>query len=462
MKRGRQQPPGLEITAVDADSIASDLGWKSGDRILAISGQPMGDPIDFRFAVSDEEIEVELLAKDGQWILFEIEKEANDTLGVEFAPIEPARCGNQCTFCFVHQMPRGMRRSLYVKDEDFRLSFLAGHFTTLATIQDFELARIARQRLSPQYVSVHAADEGLRRALLGNPTARPILPTLDLLIGHGIRVHAQIVLLVGQNDGIQLDLTLKELLARAPGIESVGIVPVGLTSHRKKLPNLQCWDRRNCHPLFEQVSDWQERSCKTLGHNIVSLADEFYVLAAREVPDAGNYGDFPQLGNGIGMIRQFLDELVRLEVGGGRLAGDWPRAYFVTGRSAASTVRKLANLCKKQGFGRLEVAPIENQFFGSRVTCAGLLTGRDVIEGVEHLGEGCLILPDILLGETPQTHHLLLDDISIEEISQATKRSVHVVSHRVGEAYEDLKRLWAGPPKGTACSKQAKAGSFAT
>jgi putative radical SAM enzyme (TIGR03279 family) len=438
MPRKSEPPAGLPILGVEPESIAADLGWSAEDRVVAINERPVRDPLDFRFLVGEEEVAVEIEKPDGERILYEIEKDADDSLGIDFAPIAPDRCGNQCTFCFVHQMPRGMRRSLYVKDEDYRLSFLAGHFTTMATVTDGELQRIVEQRLSPQYISVHATDETLRQRLLGNPRSRPILPVIDRLLAGGIQAHTQIVLMPGENDGAALDASLAELLARHPGVPSVAVVPVGLTRFRQKLPFLRSWTRELALPALEQIERWQERCRGQLGQDAVFAADEFYVLAGREVPPAAAYGDFPQLGNGVGMLRRFLDGLGRLRRRRRRPQMAPLRGLLLTGRSAAPAVARLAALCSEAPGVELRALAVQNRFFGGDTSCAGLLTGADILEQAREAPPGDLFLPDVLLGETPETAHLLLDDMSLEQVAQRTGRRVHCVPHEAEAAYAEL------------------------
>jgi putative radical SAM enzyme (TIGR03279 family) len=435
MSRDKLKHPGLAIRDVEPGSIAADLGWSAEDRVLAVNGQPVRDPLDYRFLVAEELVTIELQRLDGERISFEIEKDPDDSLGTGFAPIEPDRCGNQCTFCFVHQMPRGLRRSLYIKDEDYRLSFLAGHFTTLATIADAEIERIVRQRLSPQYVSVHATEESLRRRLLGNPASRPVLPTLDALIHGGVRLHTQIVLIPGENDGAALDRSLSDLLERWPGIQSVAVVPVGLTQFRKKLPSLASWTRRLALPVLDQVKSWQERCRHATGSSFAYAADEFYLLAGRRVPRAREYDGFPQLGNGVGMVRRFLDGVDRLQRRKGRICPRPLRGHLVTGRAAAPVVARLARLANRHSGVSLSVLPVDNRLFGGGVSCSGLLTGRDILEQTALAPPGDLILPDLLLGETEATRHLLLDDVSLDELARRSGRSVVTVPHEAEPAW---------------------------
>jgi putative radical SAM enzyme (TIGR03279 family) len=452
---------GLPILDVEPESIAADLGWSPDDRIVAVNGAVVRDPLDYRFLVGEELVEVEVEKPGGERILFEIEKDPDDSLGATFGPIEPDRCGNQCTFCFVHQMPKGMRRSLYIKDEDYRLSFLAGHFTTMATITDEEVARIIRQRLSPQYISVHATEETLRRRLLGNATSRPILPLLDALIEGGIELHTQVVLMAGENDGAALERSLGDLLARFPGVRSVAVVPVGLTRFREKLPRLRYWTQEPALTAIEQVRHWQERATRTTGSAFVYVADEFYVIAGRTVPPASHYGDFPQLGNGVGMIRRFLDGLERLRRRK-RRPGLLPlRAQLVTGRSAAEVMARLAKLGNQYEGVELGVLSVENRFFGGDVSCAGLLTGRDILEQAAGAPEGDLILPDILLGETDATRSLLLDDVSVDELASRSGRRVVTIPHEAEEAWRALCAWAARADAGSTLRPPAEAGRSA-
>src|SRR5262249_33575788 len=266
-----------------------------GDRILAVNGAPLRDAIDFQFHADEDHLEL-TVARDGARRTLALDRRGRE-LGLELAPPTPgeiATCANKCVFCFIHQLPRGMRRSLYVKDDDFRLSFLHGNYITLTDLDESELSRIESQRLSPLYVSVHATDPALRHELLGRPrVSAEILPRLERLAKAGIRMHAQIVLCPGLNDGAHLERTVRELAPLHPQVATAAVVPVGLTRHRERLPRLRALTPPEASELVTTVSGWQARFRQMLGSRFVFLADEVYLMAGVALPRAAAYEGFP-------------------------------------------------------------------------------------------------------------------------------------------------------------------------
>src|SRR5881296_3109346 len=310
----RSSAEGVVVAAVRARTPAASAGLRPGDRILAINGHALRDAIDFQFHGGDERLALSV-ERDGARHALRLARRAGAELGVELeAPRagEIATCANKCVFCFIHQLPKGMRRSLYVKDDDFRLSFLHGNYITLTDLGEAALERIVEQRLSPLYVSVHATDPELRHRLLGRPrVSAPILPRLERLAKAGIRMHAQIVLCPGWNDGQHLERTVFDLAPLHPRVATTAIVPVGLTRHRERLPALRTLTDGEARGLMDTVAAWQREFLERLGSRFVFLGDEVYLQAGAPLPKADAYEGFAVAEDGIGLVRRFEDGVAR-------------------------------------------------------------------------------------------------------------------------------------------------------
>lgn len=416
---------GLTVSAVAPGSIADEVGIAPGDRIYAVDNLVLTDVIDYRFALAGEHLEILVRRRNGEEWLLEVEKEYDEDLGITFA--EPfgrlRRCANHCLFCFLDQMPPGLRPSLYVNDDDYRLSFWEGNFTTLTNTGPRDLARIAAQRLSPLYVSVHATDPALRRRMLGNPRAGKILEQLSFLKRHGIVLHTQIVLCPGINDGPALEQTIKDLGELAPAVQSIAVVPVGLTRFREGLFPLRRFTPEEALRVIATVERWQKEFRQRCGTSLVFAADEFYLLAGKPVPPAEIYEGFPQLENGVGLVRRFLDEAEEVLTAPLRPL-KYSAAVVVTGTLAFSLLQDFASrLEKKAGGPRLTVIPVKNIFFGPGVTVAGLLTARDVIRAVGGSSSGKpVVLPAAMFNEAGLT----LDDLTPSNIAEELGVSVYL------------------------------------
>jgi putative radical SAM enzyme (TIGR03279 family) len=408
---------GLLVEHVTPGSIAEELEVQAGDRLLAVNGRPLRDIIDYSYyTASDDELLLEIEKPDGELWELELQREQGEPLGLTFSAPQPARCANNCIFCFVHQLPKGLRKPLYVKDEDYRLSFLNGNYVTLANLKPQALSRIIEQRLSPLYISVHATNPTLREQLLGKAGIPPIMDQLKQLAAARIAMHTQVVLCPGLNDGLELERTVTELAGLYPGVQSLAVVPLGLTAHRQKLPQLTPVDAdyaRHC------ISAWEPRAKKLrkeLGEPFLFMADEFYLKAGLPFPPIREYGDFPQIENGVGMVPLFKREAAQA-LCRARPVGDF-RATVVTGLSAAGFVGEfLGSLGEKTG---LELAPlaVKNRLFGSSVTVTGLVAGKDIVAALEghQIGEA-LLVPDVMLKEG---EGVFLDDLSLEELQRQT------------------------------------------
>ena len=423
----------MKITAVQPDSIAAELGLQVGDRVLRINGQPVRDIIDYRFLVTEECVEMEVL-HDGQKVLFEIEKDFDDDLGVEFEELKIRFCGNDCPFCFVDQNPDGMRQGLYFRDEDFRLSFLSGHYVTLTNLSRKDLQRIVTQRLSPLFVSVHATEPEVRKFLLGIRHDDRLFDKLTFLTQNGIEIHTQIVLCPNINDGPVLKRTIWDLAGFLPNLRSVSVVPVGLTRHRQGLKKLDPVTEAYAAEILRILEEYAEHFRRETGEYFVYAADEFYIMAGEDLPPAERYDGFYQKENGVGMVRYLLDDFAEQ-------AKTFPEkltrphtATLVTGTLASGFMREriLPGLNRVRNFeARLEV--VENRFYGPSIRITGLLTGQDI----------CAHLRQTELGDTVylpanclKDGELFLDDWTVARLSREIGRPVEPLDNDFSTIFE--------------------------
>jgi putative radical SAM enzyme (TIGR03279 family) len=455
------------VAAVAEGSIAERKGVRPGDQMVSINGHVLRDVIDYRFYGAEEELEI-IVERDGQRWVFHVERSYDEDLGIEFtAPTFDGirRCNSQCAFCFIAGMPKGMRPSLYVRDDDYRYSFLFGNFVTLTNLTEGDWQRLAEQRLSPLYVSVHATDLALRRRILGNPAAPDAMGQLQRLGELGIQLHTQIVLMPGLNEGPALAQTVADLATLHPTVQSIAIVPVGLTRYHRC--DLRPYRPDEAGPILDQISAWQRKYRSQHGLNLVYASDEWYLLADHEVPSAQAYDGFPQLENGVGLTRVFLDEWeeTRFRVWDSTLNLSLPPDHSPAAsgvdcgpRRAKSSdgikVRKIALVCGTliapvleeiaAEFGQLtgltvEVIPVVNGFFGPTVTVSGLLTGQDVmaalqqrtLEGRDDLGD-VVFLPRTMLDAAGE---VTLDDMTPLEIGARLGMRVEIAG-AMGELVE--------------------------
>ena len=426
----------LRIDSVTPGSIADELEVSAGDRLLAVNGRPLRDLIDYSYyTASEEELLLEIEKPDGELWELAVERQAGEPLGLTFSAPAPARCANNCLFCFVHQLPKGLRKPLYVKDEDYRLSFLNGNYVTLANLKTPALDRIIEQRLSPLYISVHATNPVLRERLLGKSGIPPVLGQLQQLAAARIVMHTQVVLCPGINDGEELRRTVSELAALYPAVQSLAVVPLGLTAHRRNLPHLTPVDSEYAR---EFISIWQpeaERLRRKLRKPFLFLADEFFLKAGLPFPPVKEYGDFPQIENGVGMVPLFLKEAFRL-LKGVRPIGAF-RATVVTGVSSLGFVRDfLAELAEKSGVDIVPLA-VDNKLFGESITVSGLISGNDIAAALEGKDVGsCLLVPDVMLKEG---EGLFLDDVSLGGLEQRVGCPIIVFDSTPGGCYRALR-----------------------
>lgn len=402
------------ISGVRKNSLAEVAGFVAGDKLLSVQGVQVKDIIELSFYTSDYEVDLEVENADGQRRQIHIDKYPDEDLGLEFDSAvfdKVATCYNNCIFCFVDQMIPGMRSGLYVRDDDYRLSFLYGNFITLTNLKEEDFQRIIQTHMTPLYVSVHATDPKVRCEMMHNRFAGELMEKLERLFAADIQVHTQIVCCPGYNDGEVLAKSFADLYSKYPHVLTMAVVPVGITKHREELPLLRTFTKEEAAALIDQVTVWQQNCREETGKTFIYLGDEFYLLAGREVPQADWYDSFPQLENGIGLTRSFLDEWQQtLE----QLASYTPTAPAVVpvGEGAYPVLKPLMDTLNQKYGSRHAFAPVPNKFFGGKVNVTGLLTAGDILQSVQ--GKR-IILPAVVLNND----NLFLDDKSLEQFKES-------------------------------------------
>ena len=430
MSQSRVKPHHYRIAEVEEGSIASEMGVEPGDLLLEINGQEVEDVLDYRFLMHDEYLVVAVQKPSGEEWELEIEKDYDEDLGIEFEnPLMDnyRSCSNRCVFCFIDQLPEGMRKTLYFKDDDSRLSFLQGNYVTLTNMSEHDIDRIIRYRLEPINISFHTLNPDLRNAMLRNKNAGTSLQKALRLRDAGIEMNGQIVLCKGINDGDELEYSLRELEQFLPALRSVSVVPVGLTRFREKLYPLEPFNQADAVKVLEQIHRWQDHFYEKWGNHVVHAGDEWYILAGQPLPDEDNYDGYPQIENGVGMIRSLHEEVaVTLRDLEDEEKAVCRRITIATGVLAAPFIRDEAQAAAKVVPGiSCRVISIRNDFFGPRITVAGLITGRDLIAQLkgEDLGEELLISENMLRsGE-----RVFLDDVTVEDVERELKIPVRTV-----------------------------------
>lgn len=418
------------IKKVEPGSIAEEVGLAPGDELVSIDGESFRDIIDYRFLCAGEELELRVVKEDGEEWEVDIEKDYDEDLGIIFTSptIDQIKeCQNSCIFCFIDQMPGGMRPTLYVKDDDYRLSFLYGNFVTLTNLKEEDIQRIEREHLSPLYVSVHATKPDLRNKMMNCRKAGKIMDLLARLARASIELHGQIVLCPGVNDGNNLDRTLEDLAGLWPSFKSVALVPVGITRYRDKLFPLSPVEREDAEKLLEQLGKWQEKFINRLGSRFVFPADEFFLKVGQEIPSHEYYEDYPQTENGVGLIRIFLNNLEKWEEASLPAKLEEPLTLsLVTGVLARPYLAKIKEFFKPVQNLKIKIREVENIYFGPEVTVAGLICGKDIIDVLSdnQLGD-LLLLPDVMVKDQDS---ILLDDFHISEIEDILQVKIKILN----------------------------------
>ena len=427
------------VSAVEPGSIAEEIGLEKGDELLKINNVEIKDILDYMFLVQDEEIVLNVRTKQGEICDVEIEKDADEDLGIVFENDfmdEYRSCRNKCIFCFIDQLPPGMRETLYFKDDDDRLSFLQGNYVTLTNMDDDELDRIIRYRLEPINISFQTMNPELRCKMLNNRFAGEALKKAKKLYDAGIIMNGQIVLCKGYNDRDELEYSLSELYKYLPVLESVSIVPVGLSKHREGLTPLEPFTKEDAKVLIETVKKWQDKAYEEFGIHFVHASDEWYLLAEEEMPDAETYDGYLQLANGVGMITSEREDFYLAyndfrETYKGDSKHKKVKITCATGKLAYGLLCELAKRMEEVLDNlEIEVVSITNDFFGEMITVTGLITATDLMAQLKgkNLGESLLIHECMLrLGE-----EVFLDDYTLKDVSSTLQVNIDIVKSNVG------------------------------
>ncbi len=434
---------GHVIVGVEKHSIAHKLHIKKGDKLISVNGEQIRDIFDYQFLIADEYIDLVIEKSGGKRVTYELEKDMGQDIGLQFDSSlmdEYRSCTNKCIFCFIDQNPPGMRETIYFKDDDSRLSFLQGNYVTLTNMKEADIDRIIRYRMEPINISVHTTDPDLRCMMLNNRFAGDVLRYIDKLNDAGILMNGQIVMCKGINDGEQLDKTLRDLARFIPNMQSVSVVPVGLTKYREGLYPLEPIGREDALETIRIIETVQKEVYAEHGIHFCHASDEFYITAGLDLPEEERYDGYLQIENGVGMTRSLIEDF-RFELDRAVQEGmKYPERHMsiVVGRSAEKYIRLLAGEYMEHFGSRIDVRVIRNDFYGEMITVTGLLCGRDMIAQLEgeDLGEELLISVNMLrAGET-----YLLDDVTVDEIADKLKTKVVCVPQS-GEA---LFRAFAG------------------
>lgn len=433
-----------EITRVEPRSVAQRYGLLAGDILVSLNGEEVQDEIDYQALIAGDRVRAELM-RGGKPLVIDIRKQEGEPLGLHFGEtmeLKPRTCYNNCVFCFIAQMPPKLRETLYVKDDDWRFSLMMGNFVTLTNVGEAEFDRIIRRRASPLYISVHTTNPKLRCRMMNNRFAGDIMRRLTRLKDAGIKFHCQIVVCPEWNDGDELMRTLEDLRSLAPAAQTAAMVPVGLTKFRDGLAPLRCFTPEEARALLDRIAPFQEACRRELGTTFAFPSDEFFCIAGRPIPPEEWYEDFPQIENGVGLLRRFeceLEDAERMEKLLGEEEPCSPRRYLIpTGMSAAPHMQRFAERFAPKGV-TVRMLPVKNRFFGETITVTGLLTGGDVLNALTpEILEGT---DEILLCSVMLRHErdLFLDDMHIDEFRARAPLSVHVIDND-GQAFYDALR----------------------
>jgi len=407
------------ISQVHEGTFAEEIGLKKGDIVLSMNGRPVNDIIDYMYYSRDDAINLKIM-RGTRSRSFNVKQKEGEPLGFELKPFRTKTCRNKCIFCFVHQLPKGMRKTLYLKDDDYRMSFLFGNYITLSNLKPKEKKRILEQKLSPLYVSIHSTNNDIRRKMIGNQKAPDIIQELMDFTSQKIRIHCQIVVCPGLNDGDELVNTIKDLQKFYPYISSIAVVPVGLTKYHK--PTVKQVTKEDALKVIDIVKNFRRRLKRRHGDPLVYLADEFYLKAGLALPPLKEYGDLAQLENGVGLIPLFLQEAKRIKI---PKKIEPKKVAIFTGASFMPVLQEFAEKFKSVEGLTLDLFKVENKFFGPSVTVTGLLTGKDIVKTI--LGKtkaDCLLVPSITLRNGSD---VFLDNVTLKDLSESLGMDVKAI-----------------------------------
>lgn len=455
-RRHRYQPKPFPLR-VSAGSLADEAGVGDGDILIAVNGEPVGDFLAFFQQSAEEFLELDLQRKgSGEDYFVEIQRIYGQPLGLTPSP-EPLQdiveCENKCVFCFIHQQPKGLRRSLFIRDDDFRYSFVNGNFITLTNLAQADWHRIYREQLSPLNVSVHSMQPKMRDKLIKHKRAGRIKEQLESLFAHGIQVHTQIVVCPGYNDTADLDKTLEKLIAYYPNVLSVALVPLGLTDYRTHLPQIPAVDAAAAEKIIARVKPFQERCLRELGTPLIRLGDEFYWLTGRDYPTFDHYGSFEQMEDGIGGARRFIDTF---HLNAHRLPKSMRRKRHITimtGQIGASIIQPLIDEAQRLVKNlTIDVIACKSAFWGPGITVSGLLTGQDLLRtAADHQLGDEIWIPEVMVRNDERR---FLDDVTLTELQQLLGKPVLAVHERAESLIREIVRLnrREAVPQGAAAS----------
>jgi putative radical SAM enzyme (TIGR03279 family) len=402
----------VKVSRIEPNSIADELGIEAGTELLTVNGRPLADFLDWEFLTADEELVIEARQPDGEDVIYELERLDGEPLGVSLQPPTVRRCANKCEFCFIEGLPAGLRKPLYIRDDDYRLSFAYGNFATLSNVKERDIERILEYRLSPLYVSVHATNHEARKVLLNNVRVPDIKAQLGRLAAGGIRFHCQMVIVPGLNDDAVLEESLTDLWNMGDAVLSTAVVPVGLTQF-SHLYSGKTMDRETAAIILAQVERWGERAIRERGETWVFGSDELYMLAGRELPAAAHYGEFAQIENGVGAVTSLR---MRVAAGLERVARrDGQRIGVVTGVAMAPLMQPLLEHLTEASGAEFELIVAENSLFGPTITTAGLLVGKDIITALHGRHDLDIAL---IPAETINEDRVFLDDFNLDAVRE--------------------------------------------
>ena len=430
----------VTVTRVNGGSPADTAGIKEGDILLSVDGHDINDVLDYRFYITEPKITL-LIHRGPELLTAVIEKDEYEDPGLEFETYlmdKKQRCKNACIFCFIDQMPKGCRESLYFKDDDDRLSFLQGNYITTTNLSDKEIDRVCKMHLSPINISVHTTNPELRVFMMKNKNAGKVLSIMQRFADAGISMNGQIVLCKNINDGKELQRSMTDLEALFPALQSVSIVPCGLTAHRENLYHIDPFTPEDCRAVIKQVESFAAKCYKKHGSRIFFAADEFYLRGGVKLHKASYYEGYPQYENGVGMVSCMYDELpYEIKDMDCDLSGR--KATLITGEAAYGVICDLADMVNKKTGADLKVKQIKNEFFGGGVTVSGLVVGRDIAEQLKEYDKGeCVFIPSVMLR---RDEDVFLDDMTVKELSEKLGVPVYTVPSDAAAATEIVRKL---------------------